>query len=338
MPALVYNQNRRLPKERGVFSFGPRFFPPQLLALRQDTEIRNFPKTGIAKSMSDLTRAAFWMIGAIASFSTMAVMGREASVSHDTFEIMLYRSIVGFGIVCFVLKLTGRMHQVSTDLFGQHVIRNIAHFTGQNLWFYAITVIPLAQVVALEFTTPLWVIVLAPLIIQEPLTRARATSALLGFIGVLIVARPSPDSINTGIVMAAGAAIFFALTLTFTKRLTRSQPIANILFWLTGMQIILGLVAAGYDGDIALPTAQTFPYLVLVGICGLTAHFCLTTALSLAPASVVIPMDFARLPAVALLGMALYGEMLDIWVLVGAVIIFGANYYNVLAENRAKHA
>ena len=279
-------------------------------------------------------RAALWMTGAIASFSSMAVAGRELGGSLDTFEIMMYRSFVGLVIVICVLSIRGLWPQVTTASFGTQTVRNLVHFTGQNLWFYAITMIPLAQVFALEFTSPLWVIVLSPFLLGERLTRVRVLAALIGFSGILIVARPSPDTLNIGILSAAGSAVFFALTVMLTKRLTRTQSIANILFWLTSMQLILGLVVTSLDGDITLPTLQTMPWLVLVGMAGLLAHFCITNALAIAPASVVIPFDFIRLPAIAVIGMLVYHEPLDIWVLIGAVVIFGGNYLNILSETR----
>jgi drug/metabolite transporter (DMT)-like permease len=105
------------------------------------------------------------MSGSIAAFSSMAVAGREISASLDTFEIMLYRSIFGVIIVCAVAAMVGAWRHIKTDRLGTHLMRNLAHFTGQNLWFYAVTVIPLAQVFALEFTSPIWVIVLSPLIL-----------------------------------------------------------------------------------------------------------------------------------------------------------------------------
>jgi drug/metabolite transporter (DMT)-like permease len=279
-------------------------------------------------------RAALWMTGTIVSFSAMAVAGREAGLTLDTFEIMMYRSAVGLVIVALVLSATGKWSSVRRERLGTHLLRNIAHFTGQNLWFFAVTMIPLAQVFALEFTTPLWVIVLSPLVLGEALTRSRGIAAALGFVGILIVARPSPDTISVGLATAAACAIFFALTIMITKRLTRHEPIASILLWLTLMQLALGVVASGLDGEIALPDATTAPWLVLIGLCGLTAHFCLTNALSLAPASVVVPIDLARLPAIAVIGMLVYAEALDIWVLLGAVMIFAANYYNILTESR----
>ncbi|WP_282051622.1 DMT family transporter [Phaeobacter inhibens] len=274
--------------------------------------------------------AAIWMIGAIVSFSAMAIAGREAGLSLDTFEIMTYRSAVGLVIVVAVLTATGSWWQVRRDRLGLHLIRNAAHFTGQNLWFFAVTLIPLAQVFALEFTSPLWVLMLSPLLLGEALTKPRVLAAALGFIGILIVARPSPDSLNLGVIAAASSAVFFALTIMFTKRLTRHEPISSILLWLTLMQLGMGLAISGWDGVIAIPNAATALWLLVIGCAGLTAHFCMTKALAIAPATVVVPIDFARLPTIAVAGMLIYGEALNLWILLGAAVIFCANYINIL--------
>lgn len=279
-------------------------------------------------------KAALWMTGAIASFSSMAVAGREASLDLDTFEIMMYRSMVGVLIVSIVLTISGGWARITRRSMGTHMVRNLAHFTGQNLWFYAVTVIPLAQVFALEFTSPLWVIILSPLVLGERITPVRALAALIGFVGILIVARPSPETLSPGIAMAAGSAVFFALTTMFTKKLTRTESVGCILFWLTVMQLVLGFATSAWDGDIALPDARTLPFLIVIGLAGLLAHFCITNALAIAPATVVVPFDFIRLPAIAVIGMLLYGEPLEIWVLVGAAVIFAGNYLNILAETR----
>jgi drug/metabolite transporter (DMT)-like permease len=210
----------------------------------------------------------------------------------------------------------------------------LAHFTGQNLWFYAVTVIPLAQVFALEFTSPIWVIMLSPLVLGERLTAVRGLAAVMGFIGILIVARPDMAGLNTGVITAASSAIFFAVTIMLTKRLTRTEGITSILFWLTAMQLVMGLVMAGYDGDIAWPDAIALPLVIIIGLAGLLAHFCLTNALSIAPATVVVPVDFIRLPTIAVVGMLVYGEVVDLWVFIGAAIIFAGNYLNILVETR----
>ena len=287
-------------------------------------------------SQNATLRAALWMIGAIASFSSMAIAGRAVSFQLDTFEIMMYRSLFGICIVLGVAGVAGTLGQVTRRHMGVHLLRNMAHFTGQNLWFYSVTVIPLAQVFALEFTSPLWVLVLSPLILGERLTKVRVIAALMGFGGILVVTRPGAESLNMGVVTAALSAVGFALSIVFTKRLTRSETITCILFYLTIMQAVFGIICAGWDGDIALPDATTLPWLLLIGCAGLLAHFCLTTALSIAPATVVVPIDFVRLPLIAVIGMAFYNEPLDIFVFLGAALIFAGNYYNLLTETRRK--
>lgn len=273
--------------------------------------------------------AALWMSGAIIAFTCMAIAGRAAALDLDTFEIMLYRSVFGLIIVLIVARIMGTLGDINRQQLPLHFMRNIAHFAGQNLWFFAITVIPLAQVFALEFTTPVWVILLSPLLLQERISKIGAVAALLGFLGILIVARPGMTPINIGLVCAALCAIGFAFSAIFTSKLTRTQSITCILFYLTAMQAIFGLVCAGIDGDIALPTMATLPWVLLIGLAGLTAHFCLTTALSLAPATVVMPIDFTRLPIIAVVGFILYSEAVDIWVIVGGITIFAANYINI---------
>lgn len=286
--------------------------------------------------MSETIRACLWMIGAIASFTTMAIAGRTVSLDLDTFEIMLYRSLIGVVIVVVLSTAFGSARQITTRHMGTHLVRNIFHFSGQNLWFYSITVIPLAQVFALEFTSPFWVMLLAAVILGERLTWNRAAAAVIGFIGILIVTRPSPETLEFGQLTAAMAAIGFAGSAVFTRRLTRTETTTCILFWLTVMQAVFGLVCAGYDGDIALPSAQSWPWVAVIACAGLVAHFCLTTALSLAPASVVMPIDFARLPVIALVGVTLYGEAIDPMVILGAIAIFAANYVNILYETRRR--
>ena len=276
--------------------------------------------------------AALWMTGAVASFSLMAVAGRELSGKLDTFEIMLYRSALGFALVAGVGWATGRLAALSLAGIRLHLLRNVLHFTGQNLWFLAVGLIPLAQLFALEFTTPIWVALLAPLVLAETMTRARAAAALAGFLGILLVARPGVTPVEFGHVVAALTAVFFAGSFLTTKMLSRSATTFTILFWMTGMQAVMGLMTAGFDGDIAWPRGIVALWVMAVGVCGLSAHLCITMALHRAPASVVAPMDFARLPLIAVVGMVLYGEPLEVAVLAGGLLILAGNMINIRAE------
>ena len=282
--------------------------------------------------MTPPLKAALWMIGAIFSFTAMAVAAREISQTHDSFEIMAARSIIGLVLVLVIGKALGQLGHISSQRLSGHFWRNIVHFTAQNLWFWSLTMIPLAQVFALEFTSPLWVILLSPLFLGERLTLSKLAAAGLGFAGILIVARPDITNLSPGVLAAAGSALGFAATSILTKRLTRDEAIITILFWLTAFQAVFGILAATYDGHINWPTAETLPWLGLIGVCGVLAHLSLTSALTLAPASFVMPIDFIRLPLIAVIGAMAYGEAIDPFVLGGGAVIFLGIWISIRAE------
>jgi drug/metabolite transporter (DMT)-like permease len=286
------------------------------------------------KIKSEPMKATVWMIGAMFSFSLMAVSGRELATNLNTFEIMLFRSIIGFLIVLAIGYFAKTLAEIKRDRLGLHLFRNLAHFSGQNLWFLAVASIPFSQLFALEFSTPVWVALLAPLFLGEVLTKQRVLAVILGFAGVLIVARPDINQFDFAIVAAVACAICFAGSMMATKSLTSDQSITCILFWLTLMQLAMGLVATVFTGTITFPEGINIFWIVIVGIGGLTAHFCITNALALAPAIVVIPLDFMRLPLISVIGFLAYGEAFELPILVGAGVIFIAILLNLKAEKQ----
>ena len=286
-------------------------------------------------NLSNPIKAGFWMLGAMISFTLMAISGRSLADKLDTFEIMTYRSFIGIAIVLLFAYRAGTLGEVRTRYLKLHIIRNIFHFSGQNLWFFAILYVPLSQMFVFEFSTPLWVAVCAPLVLGERLTLSRFMAAAIGFFGILVVARPDFSDVNPAIIAAAFCAVGFAGATLATKILTRTETITAILFWLTVLQAVFGVICAGYDGVMDVPRGSEWLWVVIIGICGLCAHFCITTALQLAPATIVTPFEFLRLPLITFVGVVLYGEQLEWLVFLGAFIVLLANIMNIRAETRA---
>ena len=286
-------------------------------------------------NLSSPIKAGFWMLGAMISFTLMAISGRSLADKLDTFEIMTYRSFIGIAIVLLFAYRAGTLGEVRTRYLKLHIIRNIFHFSGQNLWFFAILYVPLSQMFVFEFSTPLWVAVCAPLVLGERLTLSRFMAAAIGFFGILVVARPDFSDVNPAIIAAAFCAVGFAGATLATKILTRTETITAILFWLTVLQAVFGVICAGYDGVMDVPRGSEWLWVVIIGICGLCAHFCITTALQLAPATIVTPFEFLRLPLITFVGVVLYGEQLEWLVFLGAFIVLLANIMNIRAETRA---
>lgn len=278
-------------------------------------------------------RAAGWMLGALVSFSTIAVAARNVSAELDTFQLMFFRSVIMLTLVVVVgMASPGGLGQFRTKNLKGHLARNCAHFVGQFGWFFGIATIPLAQVVAIEFTTPLWIGIFAPFLLAERMTPLRGLVLVIGFSGVLIVVRPWEAELQLGSVAVMVAAIGFALSMITTKRLTRSDSVLCILFYMGLIQAPMGLLPA--LGGWVMPSAEVWAWMLLISVCGMSAHFSLAKALTAADALVVAPMDYLRLPVFALVGYIFFAETVGVEVVLGGLVILASNWLNTWLEAR----
>jgi drug/metabolite transporter (DMT)-like permease len=256
----------------------------------------------------------------------MAIAGRQLSVELTTFQILFFRSLVGLIVVVILLQRAG-WAQMRTRVFGTHLIRNLTHFGGQYGWFYGIALIPLTEVFAIEFTVPLWTAVLATVFLGERMSGLRALAVALGFVGILVILRPGMAMVSPAALAVLGSAVAYALSHIFTKRLSATETPLAILFYMTVIQLPLALVPS--LSSWVWPSAGLWPWVGIVAVTALSAHYCLTRAFRLADATIVVSMDFLRLPLIAMVGFLFYGEPLQIWVFVGALIVFAATWLNL---------
>lgn len=283
------------------------------------------------RPVAPVWRAAAWMALAIGSFLAMAVAVREVSPRIGTFEILLFRSVVGL-LVLVPLALRRGAVGLGTARFGLHLARNAVHFAGQFGWTYGLAFLPFAQVFAIEFTMPLWVGVLACLLLGEPLSRTRLVALGLGFAGVLVLIRPGMVAIEPASLVVLGAAACFAGSIVLVKSLVRTESALTILLYMSVVQLPMGLLPA-----LAVwvsPAPGELAWLVLAGLAALSAHYGLARALALADATVVMPLDFLRVPMAAVFGYVLYAEPMEVWTLLGALVVLAANYQLLRAEAR----
>lgn len=271
------------------------------------------------------------MIGALVSFTLMAIAARELSADYGTFEILFVRSVMGVLVLLAVMSRFG-FHHLKPKRVGLHGLRNFIHLFGQAGWFYALGFLPLANVFAIEFTTPIWTAIAAMLFLGEKLTPIRGLAIALGFAGILLILRPGFEIIEPAAFAVLGAAICYALTHICTKKLIADNSALTIIFYMSLFQapLSLGLALPNWT----TPELASLPFFFIVAVTGLTAHLSLTRALEQADATIVIPMDFMRLPLVALVGYLLYGELLEPWLFVGAALILGGIYLNLKGERR----
>lgn len=276
---------------------------------------------------SPTTRAAGWMAGWLTLMVVIAVAGREAARELSVFQIMLLRSTLGMLMLWPLVRAAGGLSAVRTERLPQHALRNAVHYAAQYGWFVALTLIPLAQVVSIEFTMPIWSAALAVVFLGEQMNGRKWFAVLLGLAGVAVIVRPSAGTIDSGQMIALASALGFAISIVLVKSLTRTDAAVAISFWMLVVQSAIGLVPALIVWQ--WPSVQTWGWIVVVAFCGTYSHYCFARAMQLADATVVVPMDFLRVPLTALVGWLAYSERLDLFTLLGIGLILTGNVLNL---------
>lgn len=272
-------------------------------------------------------KAAFWMGCSLTCTLLMTAAGRETTKELNLFQVMEMRSVIGLVLALPLVWRAGGLRAMKTAHPVQHLTRNIAHYAGQFAWLYALTLIPLAQVIAIEFTAPIWTALMAMAFLGERMNGWKAGSIVLGLIGVTVIVRPGSSGIETGQFVVLGAAMTFSLSYVLVKSMTRSDSAVKILFWMLVIQSTIGLVPALHDWR--WPSAQVWPWVLVIGLAGSYAHYCIARAMAHADATVIMPMDFLRVPLTALLGYLVYSESIDAFTALGAALILSGNLLNL---------
>jgi drug/metabolite transporter (DMT)-like permease len=287
---------------------------------------------------ANILRVVLWMVGTLLSFSVMAVSIRELARSgFNIFEILAIRSGGSLVILLALLAVRPdlRVHALPRRM-GLNTLRNTVHYASQYSWALSLTMLPLAMVFALEFTMPAWTALLAVWLLHERMTLSRLGVVVFGLIGVLVILRPGVANFNPAAFLVLAAAFGYAITMITTKQLTRTETTFGIVFWMAVLQFPLSLIGSDPSVFLHLDIRQAFPLLGLA-IAGLTSHYCLSNAFRAGDATLVVPLDFMRIPLIAVVGWTLYGEPLDVFVLLGALIIVGGVLWNLRAETARAH-
>lgn len=285
----------------------------------------------------NIGRVVLWMTGTLLSFSVMAVSIRLLAGRLSIFEILTVRS-AGALIILMSLAAVSPSLRVgfAPRRLGTHFLRSAVHFGGQYSWALSLTLLPFATVFALEFTLPVWVLILAIAFLHERLTSGRIVVIVLGFIGSLVILRPGMEAFQPASLLVLTASFLYAVFNVLTKQMTSTESTFAIVFWMNLMQFPMGLAGSDPLFVLGLERWHILP-VIGVAVAGLSAHYCLTNAFRFGDASLVTPLDFLRVPLIALVGWWFFGESLDILVFVGALIILAGILWNLRAEAKRAH-
>lgn len=272
-------------------------------------------------------KAVLWMGAWHVLMLGMTLASREVTREIHVLHLMELRSVIGFIMLLPLVVYYGGFRAMATKRPILHVSRNVAHYFGQAMWLYALTLIPLAQLIAIEFTAPLWTAVLAVAFLGEKMSGRKIAALVLGIIGVVIIVRPGAEAMDPGHLVVLAAAVGFGISVAMVKSLTRTESVIRIIFWMLIIQSVIGLIPAIYYWQ--WPSAGVWPWILVAAFCGSFAHYCMAQALVYADATVVTPMDFLRVPLTALLGYLVYQEQIDAVTAIGTALILFGNLLNL---------
>ncbi|MGP5338711.1 DMT family transporter [Psychrobacter maritimus] len=277
--------------------------------------------------------ATLWVIGALTSFCLMAIGARELNSQIGIFQILFFRSIVGLLVLLPIMFLSKKSNFLLPKRIKLHLVRNLFHFAGQYGWFLGIGLLPLATVFAIEFTVPLWTIIISYFFLKESITVRKVIAVLLGILGVIVIVQPSLEVARYGSLMVLGAAICYAFSHVATKSLSNTENPISIIFMMCLIQAPLGLLL--FIKGWTTPAGIQWLWLVIIGVTALSAHYCMTKAMQHAEVTFVVTMDMFRLPLISLIGVLLYAEHFSVALILGMLLIVAGNSVNIYGkENR----
>ena len=290
-------------------------------------------KSGLAalsKSPSVLTGLVIAVV-AMFLFSLTHTSVRLMSDTMTAFQIVFWRMLLSMAMLMPWYAWQG-FGLLKTRRPGMHALRAAVNCGGMLLWFFAIAVVPLGKAVAIHFVLPIFVMVLAVIVLRERVGIRRMSAALVGFGGVLLVLRPNEFGIGWPEIMILGSALCYATTVIFLKYMVKSETPLALTFY-TNFFILLFTIPPTIWFWVPPSVDDIFPILA-IGVTGTFAPLLYTTALRIADASIIAATDFLRLPITAGLAFALFGEVPDIWVWIGGGIIFLSTWYIAVRESR----
>ncbi|MEE2654650.1 MAG: DMT family transporter [Pseudomonadota bacterium] len=281
--------------------------------------------------MNSNLRGAAWMVLAGLCWTFMTILVRQLSYDYSSFQILFFRNVVAVFILLPPAMNAG-FSTLKTQRLPLHCLRALLSYIGVLLLFYGIAKIPLPDVTALSFTQPLFVVLLAALILKETVTSERWVAVIIGFLGLLVIIRPGVISVELATILVLVSAFSYAVSNICVKRLMTTDTAKQSVFYFNLLMFPIAMVPALIFW--VTPTLEDIPIFIAIGVNGTIAVYAYARSFAIADASAVMPFDFLRMPMTALAAFILFSETGDFWTWLGAMIIFGSSYVLAVRSKR----
>lgn len=267
-------------------------------------------------------RGALWLLASATFFTAMAVLAKTLGERLDSLQLAFFRMFIAL-LVIVPFLIRGGINSIKTHYPVLQLARGVVGSTAMMCGFYALVHLPLADALAYNFTKALFVVPLAYFILSEPTGPRRIGAVVVGFLGVLVMLRPTV-AIDPAALVALAGALCVAMATIFVKIVAKDAPVT--LMFYTG---VVGTVVAGIPASFVWiwPTWGELGLLVLMGICAAGAHNCFIRGYREGDASAIVPFDYSRLVFAAIAGFLIFGDVPDWLTIVGAAVIVVTTLY-----------
>jgi drug/metabolite transporter (DMT)-like permease len=294
---------------------------------------------------SGALRGILLMVLSVFLFSSMDAIIKWASSDYPTGQIVFFRNFLAFVPVFLFLWHTGTPMPLRTTRIRGHLIRGLVGVASMSLFFLALGLLPLADTMALGMSGPIFLTALSVPLLGERVGLRRWSAVIVGFIGVLVMVRPGSGVFQPAALIALGGAFFYALAMVSIRHLSRSEPATTIVFYFTLFAAIIGLLtwplgalAPASLGAWARPDLEGWAVLISIGLIGGTAQLTMTYAFKLAPVAVIAPFEYGAIIVGVAYGFAIWSEVPDLYVLIGAAIVIGSGLYILYREAKLRRS
>jgi len=278
------------------------------------------------------TRGAVWMLIAGLAFTSMATTVKLLGSHLDSFQMAFFRCFFGFMVIWPLIFRAGIRNTFRTDIPLFHLGRSLVGTTAMGLFFYALPRVPLADLTAISFAKPLFMIFLAVLFLNEVIRWRRWTATAIGFVGVVVMVRPGSHDFDPTVLIALMGTLLVAVAVVFVKKMSARETTLTMLAYFGALSSVLMAIPALITWQ--WPTPLEWVLLVFIGAMGCLGQSFLIRAYRIGEATAIAPFDYSRLLFAALAGFIAFGEVPDEWTLVGAATVIGSTFYIANREAR----
>ena len=281
------------------------------------------------------TRAVVLMTVSAVSYALTFVTVRELSETFSVYQLVLFRAAIGTAVMLPWLYRSG-IRVLRTSRWKLYGARAIAVYSGNLCWFYALSEIALADATALSFLMPVFTALILAFWMREQLTGPRVTALFLGLAGAFVVIRPGFAEVGVATIAMLYTTVVYGAATAATRVLAKTENTNAVVFYMFALNFPLALGPGLYHWT--MPSFADWGLIAAFALLSLYSQIFMTRSLALAEAAVVMPCFYLQLPLAGLFGFFLFGQVPEIWLVPGAILIIGGSYYSVWSESRKRRA